>query len=293
MSLTNEMKETAYAEVIPTALQVLRQELRERMEEFMDTDRFTLVIQPVVNFRDNAVKDGEVLSRLEHPERGVIFPDEFLPVINEMGLYPVFDRYIFEKSCVWLHRSGEEGKKFEILSCNFSRKTLSEAGIAEDLIQIADCYGIPHGQLGLEITEQEQATDEPQMIRNLHMLKTAGFRIILDDYGNGVTSEWDLTRYPVDILKIDRTLLWRAVSEQEKAEFRAMVASFMEMGAEVACEGIETEEQNRFVREIGCHYGQGFLYFKPIHQDDILVVMNAGGLWDDFYSADGSLESDV
>ncbi len=293
MSFTNEIHAAAYAEGTPTAQKELRHELRERMEEFMEMDRFTLVVQPVVNFRDNAVKDGEVLSRLEHPERGVIFPDEFLPAIDEMDLYPAFDRYIFEKSCVWLHRSGEEGKKFEILSCNFSRKTLSEASIVSDLIRIADSYGIPHEQLGLEITEQEPATDEPQMIRNLHMLKEAGFRIILDDYGDGVTSELDLTRYPLDILKIDRTLLWKAVSEQEKAEFRAMVSSFIEMGAEVACEGIGTEEQNCFVRETGCHYGQGFFYFKPLHQDEILVVMNAGGLWEDSFPEDGLSEDDL
>jgi len=273
MNFANETEVSANMGAAPTAQKTLKQELQERMVKFMEMDQFTLVIQPVVNFRDNTVKDGEVLSRLEHPERGVIFPDEFLPVIDALGLYPAFDRYIFEKSCVWLHRSMADGNEFEILSCNFSRKTLSEADIAQDIIQIADNYGISHSKLGVEITEREPATDEKQLIKNLNLLRDAGFRIILDDCGDGFTSISDLMQYPLDILKIDRSLLWKTTTEQGKTAFRAMVSMFMEMGAEVVCEGIETEEQSRLARESGCHYGQGYLFFKPIRQDQVFEMM--------------------
>jgi len=273
MNFANETEVSANMGAAPTAQKTLKQELQERMVKFMEMDQFTLVIQPVVNFRDNTVKDGEVLSRLEHPERGVVFPDEFLPVIDALGLYPAFDRYIFEKSCVWLHRSMADGNEFEILSCNFSRKTLSEADIAQDIIQIADNYGISHSKLGVEITEREPATDEKQLIKNLNLLRDAGFRIILDDCGDGFTSISDLMQYPLDILKIDRSLLWKTTTEQGKTAFRAMVSMFMEMGAEVVCEGIETEEQSRLARESGCHYGQGYLFFKPIRQDQVFEMM--------------------
>lgn len=280
MSFTHETEANAYTEVTPTVQKSLKQELLERMEELMEKDRFTLVIQPVVNFRDKTVRDGEVLSRLEHPERGVIFPNDFLPVINELGLYPSFDRYIFEKSCILLRRSKEEGNDFDLLSCNFSRKTLSEAEIVSDMIQIADAYGIPHGQVGVEITEQEPATDEGQLVENLNRLKEAGFHIILDDYGACNATDKDLRLYPIDILKIDRSLLWKAVTEEQKAEFRALVASFIEMGAQVVCEGIETVEQDRLAREAGCQYGQGFLYFKPLGGDEILAIMRKADPWD-------------
>ena len=278
MNFANETEISANMGTASTAQKTLKQELQERMEEFMEMDQFTLLIQPVVNFRDNTVKDGEVLSRLEHPERGVVFPDEFLPVIDALGLYPAFDRYIFEKSCVWLHRSMADGNEFEILSCNFSRRTLSEADIAQDMIQIADNYGISHSKLGVEITEREPAPDEKQLIKNLNLLRDAGFRIILDDYGDGVTSMSDLMQYPVDILKIDRSLLWKTATEQGKTAFRAMVSMFMEMGAEVVCEGIETEEQSRLARESGCHYGQGYLFFKPIRQDQVFEMMHKASL---------------
>lgn len=281
MSFTKETEASACTGAIPIAQKTLRQELQERMEEFMEMDRFALMIQPVVNFRNKTVTDGEVLSRLEHPERGVIFPDEFLPVIDSLGLYPEFDRYIFEKSCIWLQHSMADGKEFEILSCNFSRKTLSVSDLAQDLIQIADNYGIPHNKLGVEITEREQIDDEKQMVRNLTLLKQSGFRIILDDYGNGITSGKDLTQYPLDILKIDRSILLKTETEQGKTVFREMVAAFIAMGAKVVCEGIETEEQNCLARESGCHYGQGYLYFTPIRKEQVFEMIRQASLLDE------------
>lgn len=277
MSFTKETESSVYPGTVPAAHQTLKQELLERMEEFLEMDRFALVIQPVVNFRNQTVKDGEVLSRLEHPELGVIFPDEFLPVIDALELYPSFDRYIFEKCCIWLRNSMTEGKEFNILSCNFSRKTLSEADIVQDLIQIADNYGIEHSKLGLEITEHDKISNEQQMIKNLNLLNASGFRIILDDYGTGVTSETDLIQYPLDILKIDRSLLLKAGTEQGRTAFIAMVDMFKKLGAEVVCEGIETKEQDRLVRESGCHYGQGYYYFKPIHHNQVFEVIQKSG----------------
>jgi len=281
MSFAKETESSACPGIVPTAHKILQQELLERMVEFLEMDRFTLVIQPVIDFRNQTVKDGEVLSRLEHPELGVIFPNEFLPVIDAMGLYPCFDRYIFEKCCIWLRDSIAKGNEFAILSCNFSRKTLAEADLAQDLIQIADTYGIAHARLGLEITERDKIADEQQMIKNLNLLKKSGFRIILDDYGNGVTSEKDLMQYPLDILKIDRSLLLKAETERGRNTFFAMVDMFIKLGVEVVCEGIETAEQDRLARESGCHYGQGYFYFKPIHQEQVFEEIRKVGLMDE------------
>lgn len=257
----------------PEPQNAVGKELESRIEEFIESDHFLLMIQPVVDFRTNAVCGGEVLSRLNHPERGMIFPDEFLPAIDSAGLYPRFDRYIFRKSCAWLSRSLAEGEKLEVLSCNFSRKTLSEADTASQLAQIADSYGLPHDRLAIEITERERETDPQQFRRNLEQLKADGFRIFLDDYGNGVTTVKDLLRYPLDIVKIDRSALLAAETEQGKADYRALVAAAMELGDEVACEGIETEEQSRFAREAGCHYGQGFLFFRPMSTEQVFDMM--------------------
>lgn len=262
----------------PAAQDSLKQELLNRMEEFLDRDLFCLVIQPVVDFETDTVHSGEVLSRLHLPERGVIFPDQFLPAIDTLGLYPRFDRYIFRKTCAWLRRSAQEREQFDCVSCNFSRKTLSEKDLVPDLIRIADNYDIPHEKLGVEITEREKATDVLQLGENLKQLKEAGFRIILDDYGNGVTSANDLMQYPLDIVKIDRSMLLSACTDQGKTEFCQMVTTAVRLGMEVVCEGIETEEQSRFARKAGCRYGQGFLFFKPVSQEQVFEMMQKGSI---------------
>jgi len=272
---------TAFPSHAPTAQRPMRLELQDRVEEFLELDLFTLMIQPVMDFRKNTTYNGEVLSRLNHPERGGIFPDQFLEAVDAVGLYPRFDRYIFRKSCAWLSRSLAAGERMDCISCNFSRKTLSEAGLAQNLTQIADHYGLPHNMLGLEITEREQETDAGQMIDKLKQMKAAGFRIILDDYGKGVTSVSDLTRYPLDIMKIDSSLLQNACTEQGTAAFHELVATAKRLGAEVVCEGIETKEQDAFVREAGCDYGQGFLYFKPIRQDEVFEMMRRSSIIED------------
>lgn len=251
----------------------LKKELENRMEEFMERDLFSLVIQPVVNFRKDSVTNGEILSRLNHPDHGMISPDIYLPVVDALGLYPSFDRYIFRKSCAWLSHSLAQGEKLDCVSVNFSRITLSCKDIAKDLIEIADSYGVSHNALAIEITEQVPETGVEDFLENLNQLRAAGFRIILDDFGSGVTSFNDLMRYPLDVVKIDRSLLLEAQTEQGANAYRALVAMAVELGAEVVCEGIETQAQNTFAREAGCHYGQGFLFFKPIAQDQVFAMI--------------------
>lgn len=262
----------------PSCLDSRKQELQNRIAEFMERDLFCLVIQPIIDFRTDKVCGGEVLSRLNHPERGVIFPDDFLPTVNSQGLHTKFDYYIFQKSCAWMSRTRTQSDKMEFLSCNFSRKTLSEEGIAKELIRIADRYGVPHNELAIEITEQYPQTNDPQFVDNLKQLHDAGFRIFLDDYGKGVTSEQELTQYPLDVVKIDRSVLVAAQSEEGKADFRKIVAIAVRAGALTTCEGIETEEQNRFARESGCHYGQGFLFFKPMDLNQAYEMMEKSSI---------------
>ena len=262
----------------PASLGSRKQEMQNRIAEFMERDLFCLVIQPIIDFRADKVCGGEVLSRLNHPERGVIFPDDFLPAVNNQGLHTKFDYYIFQKSCAWMSRTRTQSDKMEFLSCNFNRKTLSEEGVAQELIRIADRYGVPHKELAIEITEQYPQSNDPMFVENLKQLHAAGFRIFLDDYGQGCTSEQELTQYPLDVVKIDRSMLVAAATEEGRAGFLQAVALANRVGALITCEGIETEEQNSFVRETGCHYGQGFLFFKPMDLNQAYEMMEKSSI---------------
>lgn len=247
--------------------------LRSHIESCLNQDLFSMVIHPTVDFRTGRVLTGEALSRLHYPEHNAITADVFIPLLESMGLHSKFDRYVFRKCCIWMRQAAAEGRQFDRIDCNFSRKTLSQPDIVGDLIQIADSCEIPHSKLGIEITEWTCATDAQQIIKNLRQLKEAGFRIILDDYGSGVTSETDLQNFPLDIVKIDCSLLRNTATEKGDEAFRTLVRRFISMGAEVVCEGIETEAHDSFARETGCHYGQGFLYFKPISHDKVFDLI--------------------
>ena len=235
-------------------------------------DLFSLAIQPILDLRTGDAFTGEALARLDHPEHGTIPAEVFTSLLDEAGLYHEFDLYIFRKCCLWLQRTKMEGKRFDRLFCNFSRRTLSRRGIAGDLIRIADSSGVPRRKLGIEITECRQSEDMKQMTENLKELKAAGFLIILDDYGSGVTCEKDLQSFPLDIVKLDQLLLQKAAGDGREA-FRALAADLTRRGIEVVGEGIETEDQDTLAREAGCRYGQGYLYFTPVPQERVLELI--------------------
>ena len=258
---------------LPAPQMNLKRELVTRMPDLIYYDRFQIVIQPVIDLETGGIVGGEVLSRLNHPEQGIIFPDKFLPAVDEAGLYPKFDHDIFRKACALMKRLADQDVVLQYLSCNFSRKTLSEKEIATRLATIADSYGVPHSRLAVEITEREQETDTEQFCQNLRQLKEAGFRIFVDDLGAGVTSVRDLWSYPVDVVKIDRALLPAADDEQGRSAYCGLRNLAVDLGCKVLCEGVETQEQHRFVLEAGCHYGQGFLFYRPMEAEQFVYLM--------------------
>ena len=240
-----------------------------QLASYLAQDLFCLMVQPIVNFQTGLASTAEVLSRLNHPENGYISVDMLISELEAAGLHSRFDLYIFQKCCLWLQDTATKGNGFDWISCNFSRKTLSQPGIAQELIRIADSCTVPCSKLGIEITERNPATDLHQIRKNLKQLKEAGFAILLDDYGSGVTAESDLYDFPLDVVKVDQSMLQNTDSETGKVNFRALVNKCSELGFSVVCEGIETEAQDRIARDAGCHYGQGFLYHKPAFPDRI------------------------
>ena len=248
-------------------------ELKIRMKDYIEDNRFTLVSQPIFNFAAKRICGYEILSRLNHPERGEVSPGVFLPVINELQLHAEFDCHIFYESCCWMSHLLRSGKSLDWLSCNFSRKTLSKAGIVERLVKIADSCGVPHRCMGIELTEYEDADDEKQFYENMRSLKAQGFLILIDDMGSGVTSSKDLMNFPVDIVKLDRSLLMAASTEEGAQFFRRLVRLINGMGIKSLCEGVEKYKELQFIQEAGCFYGQGFLFSPPASTDSVEAAL--------------------
>lgn len=254
---------------------ILEEELKRKIPEYMEQDRFFLMIQPVVELETGRIWSGEITCRLSDPEHGVIYPNVFLPVVNRMGLQESFDLHIFEKTCAWLSGLSRERIPLDSVSVNFSRKTLSRPDLTETLSAIARRYNVPHSQLALEITEWEKETDIAAFRQNLTQLRNAGFQVFLDDLGSGVASPIDLYQYCMDVVKIDRSVLLAAQTQEGKAGFRALVNLSEKQGFSVVCEGIETGEQAALARSCGCRYGQGFFWYRPVEAEVFLESRKA------------------
>ena len=247
---------------------LMMEELVRSVAEAMEQDSFYLVFQPIVDIHSNQVIGAEVLSRLDHPKLGIVKPDQFLKALAQNGLQERFDYYIFEKTCGWFAENYGMGEKLKFLSCNFCRHTISAAGFADRIRQIADRYAIPHGCMAIEITEKEREMDTEQVCRNLEQLQCSGFQVFLDDFGSGVTSLWDFQNYPVDLVKIDRSMLNQTGNKRGAAIFRGLVSIAEELDAQVLCEGVETRLEHAFVRASGCRYGQGYYFYRPMSAPD-------------------------
>lgn len=258
----------------------LEEYLEKNIWKQIKEDNFFIEVQPVVDVRTGKVVSGEALSRLNSQTDGILSPALFLPAINQMGVGEEFDYHIFDKVCMWL--SSKEvnfGDGFRSISCNFSKRTLCTADFASKICEIVDKYSLPYSSLAIEVLEGDlmDRTGMDQIISNIKLLKDKGITILLDDYGSVHTSLADMQNYPVDVVKIDREIIVNTDTEKGMSIFHNIVALAKELGADIICEGVETQSQSDIVKNAGCTMIQGYLYYRPMtpQQFEDLMKNNA------------------
>lgn len=240
------------------------QRLRQDIARALDHDEFQLYIQFYVGTSIHRIVGGEALSRWEHPERGLLYPAKYIPLMERDGLVARLDYYILDKSCRFLQRLYQDGITDFFISCNFSRGTF----VAEDFVfrceEIIERYQFPKEMLIFELTESQDVKNTQGLKRNIRAIKELGIRIALDDFGEGFTSFFDIQEYDLDILKLDKGLIDNMNTNPGDSIIRAMVQVGHELGMEVLAEGVETDEQARCLKELHCDVIQGFRFHYPI-----------------------------
>jgi diguanylate cyclase (GGDEF)-like protein/PAS domain S-box-containing protein len=254
-----------------------RLELRADLQRAMTTDQLELYYQPVVRLEDGQVSGVEALLRWNHPERGQVGPDEFIPLAEEMGLIVPIGRWVLREGCRQAKAIQEllPNEPPLTMAVNLSVKQLQHSDIVADVRDALEDSGLPPGSLTLEITETVMMTDTDLAVQRLQELRALGVRLAMDDFGTGYSSLSYLSRFPVDVLKMDRSFLAAGASPEASGLATAVVALGQTLSLDVVAEGIEYPEQWETLRELGCGLGQGFYFARPMNADSTLDYLRA------------------
>ena len=239
--------------------------IENNIQNEIDNNKFFLEYQPILDAATNKIIGAEVLSRLNSATEGVLTPYHFLSAVNNVGLNGKFDYYIFEKNCKWISGDKENRTKY-VYTINFSRSTLCDSGLAENIINIVEKYAVDYSCIAVEILEDKSLTDDEKsvMVANLTRLKEKGILILLDDFGKGYTSFGDLAEFDISIVKIDKTITQNSVTESGFLILKNIIRTAHDLGFKTLCEGIETEEHKKTVVEAGCDMLQGYYFYRPM-----------------------------
>jgi diguanylate cyclase (GGDEF)-like protein len=233
--------------------------------------------QPIVALADRTTVGVEALARWEHPTRGLVMPDEFIPVAERTDLILALDTEILRRAAHDGARWNGPGRIGPLgISVNMSARTLEEPGLADTVLTAIDVAGLSPRRLTVEITEHTLIVDSTVARASLARLRQAGVAVALDDFGVGHSSLSYLERFPVDKLKIDRSFVSRVTDAEGRRLTGAIVAMAGTLGLDVVVEGIETRAQLEALLDLGCTTGQGFFLGRPAPASDVSARRAAG-----------------
>ncbi len=240
----------------------------------LDNDEFNLVYQPQINLRTGEIVGVEALLRWDHPEHGAISPAEFIPFAEESGLIIDIGHWVIKSACAELSRWRNAGLPDIRMAINISARQLMEENIVKTIINITKDYDIPGHCLELEITENAIMDDMDSVIRKLKELSHHGITIAIDDFGTGYSSLSYLHKLPIQTLKIDRVFLKEdRINKGDNTIINTIVAMAKGLNLNVVAEGVESQSQLDYLREIECSEAQGFLFGKPLPPDIISQLL--------------------
>ena len=259
---------------------VERLDLLADLRHAIERDELQLEYQPIVDLETRTVSGLETLVRWDHPRRGRIPPAEFIPIAEQSGLIVPIGRWVMLHACSHArHWSRSLPELLPVtVTVNLSARQLGDENLIDDVSNALRVAGLRRDQLVLELTESTLLANSEETVGILTGLKSLGVRLAIDDFGTGYSSLSYLHRFPVDVLKIDRSFVEDVASGSGgSALASAVIALGRSLGLRTVAEGIETEAQHAALATLGCRFGQGFLYSRPLPPGDVMPYLMRHG----------------
>jgi diguanylate cyclase (GGDEF)-like protein len=252
-----------------------RIDLEGDLKKAIENDEFAVYFQPLVNLETREVVGVETLARWHHPEKGLMAADQFIPVAEDSGIIVQLDAYVLEAACRELVKFVEADMPLaELVSVNVSAKAFARGDFVEVVGRAVERSGLAASRLMVEITEGSLMHDTQSTLDKLHRLRAMGIRIAVDDFGTGYSSLSYLRRFPVDVVKIDRSFVQHISEGPDEGAIAAAIIKLCEsLGLEVIAEGIDKPEQVKELRRLKCKLGQGFFFAKPMPPEELVQIV--------------------
>ncbi|WP_417566171.1 putative bifunctional diguanylate cyclase/phosphodiesterase [Marinobacter sp.] len=245
-----------------------RKQLEKDLSQALSNHQFYLVYQPQINLESKRVIGAEALLRWEHPVRGLVPPDFFIPVAESNGSIVEIGQWVLDQACWQAARWASDGSPLRI-AVNLSAVQLRQATIVDDILDTLKRHKIPAGRLELEVTETSFMTNLSDAVAKLHRLNRAGISIAVDDFGTGYSSLTYLKQMPVKHLKIDKQFIHDLlVNEEDTRIANTIIDLGKSLNLSVVAEGVETAEQEYYLTQRGCQLAQGYYFSKPLLPKD-------------------------
>jgi EAL domain-containing protein (putative c-di-GMP-specific phosphodiesterase class I) len=246
----------------------------------LEKSEFVLYYQPEVELATRRIVGLEALIRWSHPERGLVAPVDFIPLAEESGMILPIGDWGLSEVCNQIQKWCRDDPTHESLRVcvNLSARQFAREGLADHVEALLRRSGISSRQLGLEMTESSLIPDIGTALEVLGSLRRLGVSLLMDDFGTGYSSLSYLHSFPIDVLKIDRSFVGRMTEGEQPLQIvRTIIELARVLGMDVVAEGIETREQYHLLRDLGCRFGQGYLFARPLAVETVSELLRLPG----------------
>lgn len=258
----------AFADTKMLNLEAKKAKLKRKFADALKNNEFRFYLQFIVDTKTRQIVGAEALSRWQNPENGILLPDQYIDAMSTAGIIHHLDFYILEEVCRQLEAWSATQKDSFWLSCNITRTTASREDFSQRIKAIVNKYSFAHDRLIIELTEDFLADNQTMAFQNVLTCKNLGFKIALDDLGSGYSSFSDLCDYPLDLIKIDRHIVAKSLTQRGDALLCGIIKLAHDLGIKVLCEGVESEAENINAINAGCDFIQGYYYSHVLPREE-------------------------